>query len=122
MEVKTIRTKQVKEAPNKLFVEEEIKKLRKEYDKPVKGMFEFIDAQGGWFDFTYRMFPGEDIQQYRLIHGEICELPLGVVKHLNNTRKKIRKFNLDITSSVRGVPSTYTVQSRVRFTPMNVLE
>ena len=32
----------------KLEVEEKIKKLRKEGEKMVKGMFEFLDAQGGW--------------------------------------------------------------------------
>jgi hypothetical protein len=121
MEVKTIKTKQNREPPNKLMVEEEIKKLRKEHEKPVKGMFEFLDAQGGWLDFTYKFFPGDDIQQFRLTHGEICELPMGIVKHLNNTKKKVRKLNLQMEASQRGVPTSYEVRSRVRFTPISVL-
>ncbi len=32
-------------------VQEKIKKMRKEGEKLIKGMFEFVDAQGGWFDF-----------------------------------------------------------------------
>lgn len=97
-----------------------IKKTRKEHEKMVKGKFEFLDANGGWIDFTYRFFPGDPIQTIHLIHGEIVELPMGLVKHLNNTVKKVRKLdmvNLDTTK--RGVPATYNIESRLRFTPMD---
>ena len=107
-------------------VEEKVKKMRKEYDKPVKGMFEFVDAQGGWLDFTYRIFKDQAITQYRLIHGEICELPMGVVRHLNNCYKKIRlprQGNMDEMQrdGQRGMPMEVTKVSRVRFTPMDML-
>lgn len=123
--VKIMRKKTVHKA-DKSKSEELIKKMRKEHDKLVKGMFEFLDAQGGWLDFSYRVFPDEDVMTFHLIHGQIYELPLGVVKHLNNTRKKIRKLgNGDPTRATeilgRGVPSTYEVQSRVRFTPTDVI-
>lgn len=109
--------------------DELLKKTRREHEKLVKGMFEFLDAQGGWIDFSYRFFKGEPLSTIRLIHGEICELPMGLVKHLNNTKKKIRKFGLDVGAvrgselslEGRGLPSTYEVQSRLRFTPMDVL-
>jgi hypothetical protein len=96
-------------------------KLRKEHEKLVKGMFEFIDAQGGWLDFAYRFFPEDNIMQIRLTHQEICELPMGIVKHLNNTYKKVRRFSNEIDPNARGIPSTYEIQSRVRFTPINVM-
>lgn len=99
---------------------DEIKKLRKEHDKLVKGLFEFVDAQGGWLDFTYRWFKDEPIKTIRLVHGEICELPLGIVKHLRGTRKKIRKFAPEISESGRGVPSSYETVSRVSFTPIDL--
>lgn len=103
-----------------------IKKARKEYDKPCKGMFEFLDAQGGWLDFTERTFKDQPILTIRLTHGEICELPMGIVKRLNNTKKKIRTFGLNNGQikgelPARGLPTSYEVQSRVRFTPMDVL-
>jgi hypothetical protein len=101
--------------------EELTKKLRKEHDKPCKGMFEFLDAQGGWLDFAYRFFKDDPLYTIRLNHGEICELPMGIVKHLNNTKKKIRKLEANMDPNMRGVPRTYEVQSRVRFTPMDVL-
>jgi len=101
--------------------EELVKKMKKEHEKPIKGMFEFLDAQGGWLDFCYRFFKDDPIYTIRLVHGEICELPLGIVKHLNNTKKKIRKFDTQIDGNARGVPKAYEVQSRIRFTPMDVL-
>lgn len=125
MEIKEYNPKKLKTSTPEQYTET-IKKLRKEHDKLVKGMFEFIDAQGGWLDFTYKFFPDESIKTIRLVHGEICELPMGIVKHLNNCKKKIRTFNKEIlegiktASEVRGLPSTYTVQSRVRFTPVDM--
>jgi hypothetical protein len=106
--------------------EEKIKKLRKEHDKLVKGMFEFVDAQGGWLDFSYRWFKGDDLVTIRLMHGEICELPMGIVKHLNNTYKKIRNFDISTPDkatelNARGMPTSYTKVSRIRFTPMEVM-
>lgn len=97
------------------------KKLRKEHEKPIKGMFEFIDAQGGWLDFCYRFFKDDPIYSIRLMHGEICELPMGIVKHLNNTVKKIRKPTMQAMPGKRQVLGEYDVVSRVRFTPVEYL-
>lgn len=126
MEIKTISRKKVNTYTTQ-ETEERLKKYRKEYDKPVKGMFEFIDAQGGWIEFNLRIFPGEAPMYLKFIHGEICEIPMGIVKHLNNTKKKIRRFSIDKegggTSGLptRGVPSSYETISRIRFTPIDVL-
>lgn len=98
-----------------------VKKMRKEDEQMVKGMFEFLDAQGGWLDFTYRKYPGEPIMMIKMIHGEICDLPMGIVKHLNNTKKKVRRYNMELPSSGQKVPRSYETISRVRFTPVNVL-
>ena len=100
-------------------MEEKMAKLRKEHEKLVKGKFEFIDAQGGWLEFSYRFFPDDLLTNYKFMHGEICEIPMGLVKHLNNTNKKIRQINPQMND--RGVSSTFTTQSRVRFTPMEML-
>ena len=117
MEIKEFQKKDIKKLPTEKM-DELVRKLRKEHEKPVKGMFEFLDADGGWLDFTYRFFKGDPIFQIRLYHGEICELPMGIVKHLNNTKKKIRKLG---ELSRRGLPEQYEVKSRVRFTPMEVM-
>ena len=102
--------------------EDLLAKLRKEHEKMVKGKFEFIDAQGGFLEFTYRFFPDDLLVTYKFIHGEICEIPMGLVKHLNNTTKKVRTFGLNQTGELteRGLPSRFETQSRVRFTPVEM--
>src|SRR5580693_8206662 len=79
--------------------DELMKKMRKEDDKIRTGMFEFVDAQGGWFEFSYRKYPGESIQIIKLIHGEICDMPMGIIKHLNNTKRKIRRYSVELSAN-----------------------
>ena len=103
-------------------VEELIKKMRKEDEKMVKGKFEFVEADGGFFEFAYRMYPGL-IQKYTLIHGEICDLPMGLVKHLNNTYHKVRKY-MNVEQSTSGAvktPMTFDTRSRIRFVPVEFI-
>lgn len=120
MEIREI-SKKLKNTLPPVERDELVKKRRKEDDKLVNGMFEFIDAQGGWLEFAYRIYPGEPIQIIKLIHGEICDLPMGIVRHLNNTKKKVRRYNLELPSSGAKVPRSFETISRVRFTPMAVL-
>ena len=101
--------------------DELVKKMRKEDDKIRTGMFEFLDAQGGWLEFAYRKYPGEPIQMIKLIHGEICDLPMGLIKHLNNTKKKVRRYDMMLSPDGKKMPRSYDVVSRVRFTPTDVL-
>lgn len=104
-------------AQQRAEVEEKIKKMKKEGEKLVHGMFEFVDAQGGWLDFSFRFFKDDPIRTIKIIHGEICDLPMIVVKHLNNVYKKVRvpPENLD-----KG-KSSVTRISRCRFTPMDMM-
>jgi hypothetical protein len=111
--------KPVKNFKPKTETEELIKKARKEDEKLVKGRFEFTDAQGGFFEFTYRWYPGL-IQKFTLVHGETCELPIGLVKHLNNTNHKVHKY-MNVEQPENGplkLPTTYDVVSRVKFIPI----
>ncbi len=120
MQIKELSRTSKKTLPKEKY-EELVKKMKKEHEKPVKGMFEFLDAQGGWLDFAYRYFKDDPLYTIRLMHGEITELPMGIVKHLNNTKKKIRKMDTTMDQTMRGVPRSYEVQSRVRFTPIDVI-
>lgn len=109
-------------ATQRTEVQEKIKKMQKEGDKPVKGMFEFIDAQGGWFDFSYRFFPGEPIRTVKLVHGEICEIPTILARHLNNCTKKVRIPAKQLDEHGRPVQgASVTRISRLRFTPMDLM-
>jgi hypothetical protein len=120
MEVREINKKLRKTLPPQER-DELVKKQRKEDEKSVQGMFEFLDAQGGWLEFSYRKYPGEPIQIIKLIHGEICDLPMGIIKHLNNTKKKVRRYSMELPANGQRMPRSYDTVSRVRFTPMAVL-
>jgi hypothetical protein len=98
-----------------------VKKMRAEDDKIKTGMFEFLDAQGGWFEFSYRKYPGESIKIIKLIHGEICDLPMGIIRHLNNSKRKVRRYSQEIAASGAKPVRSFETISRLRFTPMDVL-
>ncbi len=117
------QVKKIRNHKPKAEVEAMIKKMRAEDEKLVKGQFEFVDAEGGYFQFTYRLYPGEPILTYTLVHGEICEIPMGIVKHLNNTKKKIRRYQ-NVEQPPKGqvfTPRTYDTTSRVRFVPVDFI-
>lgn len=121
-ETNTAKFKLPSESERSLAIDK-MKKIRKEGEKLVKGMFEFIDAQGGWFDFSYRFFPGEPIRTVRINHGEIVDLPMVLVKHLNNIYKKVRIPPENNNEEISPMASNkyMTKFSRTRFTPMDVL-
>ena len=115
--------KKVKTTKSKAEVEAMIKAMRKEDEKLVKGQFEFVEAEGGFFEFTYRIYPGDNIQTYQFVHGEICDVPMGIVKHLNGVKKKIRRY-MNVEQPPTGavkVPRTYETVSRVRFIPIDFI-
>lgn len=96
---------------------EKIKKLQKDGEKLVKGIFEFVDAQGGWLDFSYRFYPGEPVRTVKITHGEIVDIPTDLAKHLNNVYKKVRvpRQNADQGQDV------VTRISRTRFIPLDIV-
>jgi len=102
---------------------EKMEKMRKEGEKTMKGLFEFVDAPGGWLDFNYRFFPGEPIRTVHIVHGEIVDLPMTLVKHLNNIWKKVRVpiERPQNDTGKGGFASTYEKFSRTRFTPLDVM-
>lgn len=120
MEIREIGTKQ-KNTMLPAERDELIKKKRIADDKIKTGMFEFLDAQGGWLDFTYRAYPGESVKIIRINHGEICDLPMGIIRHLNNCKKKVRRYNLQIQENGAKPARTFDTISRCRFTPTDVM-
>ena len=125
MEIKTIRRKQPNKV-DKVKAKELVDNMRKEHSKMVKGMFEFVDAGSGWIEFNYRIFPEDMLVSYKFLHGETCEIPMGLVKHINNTRKKVRMFGMQDGEGIggklpnRGLPSSYEKTSRIRFVPIDM--
>lgn len=113
----------IRNTKSKKEVEEIIAKRRKEDEKMIKGHFEFIEAEGGFFEFTYKIYPGDPIRTVQIIHGEICELPLGIMKILNNSRQKVSRYkNVEqATSGPIRPPRTIETKSRMKFIPVEYL-
>lgn len=120
MQVKEISPNKYRPATDKQKADakEAIKTAQKKGEKQINGFFEFIDAGAGFFDFAYRFYPGEPIRTIRLIHGECCDMPLDLVKHLNGCKKKIRVFP-ENNNADKSKP-TFAYTSRVKFTPTDV--
>lgn len=70
-------------APAPQNMKERLKEMQEKDSRMVKGIFRFYELPNGKLDFVYSMYPGERVQTYHLIDGQICEIPLGVAKHLN---------------------------------------
>ncbi len=117
MQVREFNKKNVNRLPPEVM-EDKVKKLRKEHEKLVKGKFEFTDAGGGWIEFGYRYFPGDPLLVVKIYHDEVTDLPMGIVKHINNTVRKVRTFQSEMQEGQRGVPSSFQRISRIKFTPM----
>lgn len=96
---------------------EKIKKMQKDGEKLINGIFEFVDAQGGWLDFSYRFYPGEPIRTVKIAHGERVDIPMDLVKHLNNVYKKVRTMR----ENPDGGMDQITKISRTRFIPMDMM-
>lgn len=94
-----------------------MEKMRKDGEKMIKGIFEFVDAQGGWFDFSYRFFPGDPIRTVKIVHGEIIDIPMILARHLNNVYKKVRVSQ----TTLDGTKAPVTKTARTRFTPVDML-
>lgn len=124
MEIKEINSRKynLPSESERAKAKEKMEKMRKEGEKLVKGMFEFLDAQGGWLDFSYRFFPGEPCRTVRIMHGEIVDLPMVLVKHLNNVWKKVRQMPKQLNEQGNPLDRPYVERvSRCRFTPMDVM-
>lgn len=93
-----------------------MEKMRKEGEKMIKGIFEFIDAQGGWIDFSYRFYPGEPIRTVKIAHGETINIPMDLAKHLNNVTKKVRVMRENADQGQDKVVK----MSRTRFIPLDI--
>lgn len=57
--------------------------LRDKNNEKVKGVFHYYELPGGRLEFFFREFKGDEIEKYSLVDGQVCEIPLGVAKHLN---------------------------------------
>lgn len=60
-----------------------IKAMRDKHRVKVKGIFRFHECPGALLEFDFREYKGEQITHYKMIDGQMYEIPLGVAIHLN---------------------------------------
>ncbi len=75
-------------------------KQRQEESKIVKGVFEYRELKGGRVQFPFKKYAGDNVEWYDLVDGQEYELPLAVVRHLNNLGVDKHSYLLDS----RGLP------------------
>jgi hypothetical protein len=73
-----------KEVPADEPQNDKIERMRKEESKLVKGIFQDNELKNGSIKFSFKKYRGDPIMTYELKDGEEYELPLSVVRHLNN--------------------------------------
>ncbi|MGD2065710.1 MAG: hypothetical protein PVI43_00890 [Candidatus Bathyarchaeota archaeon] len=108
-----------------------IEEMRQEDARKVKGIFRCLQPAGGNVEFYFRKWKGDPIEKYTLHDGQEYELPISVVKHLNEqcyeedkaylldaNGEKIRgagkkRYRFSFTVSNYGTPVKEDVQSAV---------
>jgi hypothetical protein len=51
--------------------------------EPVKGIFRFHEVPGGEMSLSFKVYKGDQVENYTLRDGEVKTIPLGLAKHLN---------------------------------------
>ena len=74
---------------------EKLKKAHEEDSRMVKGRFTCHDPKGGSVKFSFRKYKEDPVRHYNLVDGMEYELPVGVIKHLNNCGWEIHAHLLD---------------------------
>jgi len=91
---------------------DKLKNLQKEESRLVKGKFMCHEPKGGSVKFSFRKYKEDPTKHYHLIDGQEYELPIAVVKHLNNCGWEIHSNLLD----AQGNPYVGTGKIERRFT------
>lgn len=75
---------------------EELKRMRTEDHKKVKGIFRCFEPQGGSVTFSYKKYKEDPVQTYTMVDGSIYTVPYMVAKHLNqNCAYPVHSYSVD---------------------------
>lgn len=75
-EPRTINTNAIHEKPNYNYMRDKDREM-------VKGVFHYHEVPGGFLEFNFKAYKGDEIQFYRFDDNQVYTIPLGVAKHLN---------------------------------------
>lgn len=73
----------VKPRNTRKISEEEMRKMKSQDHKMVKGIFRCYEPIGGSMTFSFKKYKGDEVLKYTLKDGDIYDVPLMVAKHLN---------------------------------------
>lgn len=114
-----------------------LKAMRDKDREKVKGIFRFYELPGGTLEFVFNKYKDDPVEKYKLTDGHICEIPLGVAKHLNKNGaypvhqyrveedgkssimvgKKVRRFGFQSLDFIDE--SDFEIQSNIIISPDN---
>jgi len=72
---------------------------RKADAKKIKGIFRDLEVKGGTLNFFFKKWPGDEIMPYSLTDGQEYDLPVGVIKHLNNIHYIEDSYSKDLITT-----------------------
>ncbi len=76
-EVTTVANKSVKkEKPNHKYLRDKDREI-------VPGIFRFHEVPGGTLSFVCKLHPGDPVERFDMVDGQVYNIPLGVARHLN---------------------------------------
>jgi len=95
-----------------------MKEMQEEDARKIRGTFRCFKPVGGNVSFYFRKWKNDPVEKYELHDGKEYELPLGVVKHLNeNCYEEQKSYLLDANGdSIKGAGKR---DHRFAFTPLN---
>jgi len=106
-----------------ILTKEEAEKVRikqhKEDSKKVKGKFLCHEPKGGSVTFPFRKYKEDKTESYHLYDGEEYELPIGVIKHLNNCGWEVHSHLLD--QDGKPYVGTGKIERRFTFQGLNLV-
>ena len=89
-------------------VQDKGKKPSPQYEKDrdaelIRGIFHYYEVPGGMMELVYRKHKGK-VENYTLVDGEVCQIPVGLARHLNtNCWYPIYEHSTVDSSMQRGV-------------------
>ena len=125
LEKRSLEAKLNRKAPKDLSTRQHvadkatIEEMRQDDSRKVKGIFRCFNPPNGSVEFYFRKYKQDGVSKYNLKDGEEYELPVSVVKHLNeNCFEDDHGYLLDANGDkIKGLGKR---NHRFAFTPVNV--
>jgi hypothetical protein len=86
----------------KKLTPEQLKKMKEQDHRMVKGIFRCMEPPGGSVTFSYKKYAGDPVEKYTMADGKVYTVPLMVAKHINNhCTYDIHQHTLDLDGNPR---------------------